>query len=80
MLHQGLLDQWNIPKMQQEIFLLFDVANIVEWSLASKKIFFVKSIYMLLEIDIARYNNNWIQKSKFPLKILYMIGYGNMLS
>jgi hypothetical protein len=46
----------NAPR----IFLLFDVANIVEWPLASKNIFSVKSIYMLLEIDIARYNNNWI--------------------
>jgi hypothetical protein len=64
-LHHGLLDGWNILKMQQEIFVFFDVANMVKWSLESKKIFSVKSIYMLLEIDIARYNNKWIRNPSF---------------
>jgi hypothetical protein len=64
-----LLDHWHYILNTLPLAPSHDENDRITWSLNKSAIFSTRSIYTLLEKNLAGSHNNWIWKSKIPLKI-----------
>lgn len=67
---QGILNtQWEHMMNKVQNVVSHGVPDVIFWNLTKSKMFSTKSMYTLLEKDIAGSNYKWIWRSKIPLKI-----------
>jgi hypothetical protein len=64
-----LLDHWHHILNTLLLAPFHDENDKIIWSLNKNAIFSTRSVYTLLEKNLAGPHNNWIWKSKIPLKI-----------
>jgi hypothetical protein len=64
-----LLDHWQYVLNTLLSAPFRDENDRIAWSLNKNAIFSTRSVYALLETNLAGFHNNWIWKSKIPLKI-----------